>query len=135
MAISKRMLGILIAAVSACALCLVLGACSNAPASKEASFVGKWTMCEVSQGGQSITYEAADAEMKEQMDKTYFDIKNDGTIEVSDMGSVESGTWEASSATEAKASAGDVNLTMKIEGDKLVATSDASETVVTLRKA
>ena len=131
---TKRMIGILVAVVSACALCLVLGACSGG-ANSQPTLPGKWTMCEVTQGGETITIEDADADLKAQMEATYFDIKDDGSIEISDMGMIMSGEWEETSPGEAKTTIDGVTITMKLEGDKLVATSDSGGAIITMKKA
>lgn len=134
MAKSKKLIGILIALVSALALCAVLGACSGGE-SKQATFPGKWIMTEVSMGGETITYEDADADMKKAMEDTYFDLKEDGTAEISDMGMTATTKWEAKSDTEATITENDVTITMKLEGDKMIVTSDSADNIITMRKA
>ena len=135
MANSKKLIGILIALVSAFALCAVLGACSGGSGANKATFPGKWVMTEVSMGGETITYEDADADMKKAMEDTYFDLKEDGTAEISDMGMTATTKREAKSDTEATITENDVTITMKLEGDKMIVTSDSADNIITMRKA
>ena len=133
MTVKKGAVGIAVAVACAAALCLVLGACSGG--GSQVTFSGKWTACEVTSGGTTITYEDADEDMKSRMDDTWFEFSDDGTVKISDTGSIHEGTWKATSTTEATAEAEGIEFNLKIENDKITVTGSASDTVVKLRQA
>ena len=54
---------------------------------------------------------------------------------ISDMGMTATTKWEAKSDTEATITENDVTITMKLEGDKMIVTSDPADNIITMRKA
>ena len=142
---SKRVIKLLVAVACAMVFCFALGACAGSGASggsqgggnqggggEAATFSGKWVACEVTDDGETVTYEQGDAELKTKMDNTWFDFKDDGTVQVSDgyPDATETTTWEATSPTTATIAFDDSALMLTIQGDRMTVATPKGTTVV-----
>ena len=117
------------------ALCLALVGCGGSDsADNKANFVGTWEVYEMQQGDEIITSDDV-AILKESGYVVTLELGDDGSFSFDMGGDVSEGTWEATSATEAKATVDGQEILMMLEDGKLTMTQDGSDTTITFVRA
>lgn len=108
------------------ALVLALAGCAQGGGDASKNFIGDWKLVGMEEGGEVTSSE--DIALMEQLGMSVtMSVKEDKTLTLSVLGEEMSGTWEATSGTEATATIDGQKASMKIANDVLVLEQDGAK--------